>query len=120
MATAPPADYLGFLRAEWCRTTFLEFRLDGALVAVAVTDLVGDGLSAVYTFFDPSLAGRSLGTLAILKQIESARSQALPYLYLGYWIRDSRKMAYKVDFRPIELWRNGQWQRLNPDQPLPE
>jgi arginine-tRNA-protein transferase len=119
MADAPPADYLGFLRADWCRTTFLEFLLDGTLVAVAVTDLAGDGLSAVYTFFDPALAERSLGTFAILRQIERTRSLALPYLYLGYWIRDCRKMAYKIDFRPIELWRGGQWQRLNPGQPLP-
>jgi arginine-tRNA-protein transferase len=112
MANASPEAYLGFLRADWCETAFFEFLLDGRTVAVAVTDRPADGLSAVYTFFEPSLSSRSLGTLAILRQIAHARSLGLPYLYLGYWIRDSRKMAYKTDFRPIELWREGRWERL--------
>jgi arginine-tRNA-protein transferase len=119
MADASAADYLGFLRAEWCETRFLEFLIDGRLVAVAVTDLAADGLSAVYTFFDPELASRSLGTFAILRQISRARNLGLPYLYLGYWIRDNRKMAYKINFRPIELWRDGQWRHLAPSAPVP-
>lgn len=112
MANASPEEYLGFLHADWCETRFFEFHLAGQLVAVAVTDMPADGLSAVYTFFEPALASRSLGTLAILRQISHARSLGQPYLYLGYWIRDSRKMAYKTDFRPIELWREGRWERL--------
>jgi arginine-tRNA-protein transferase len=112
MANATPQSYLSFLTADWCSTEFLTFRLAERLVAVAVTDRAEDGLSAVYTFFEPELATRSLGTSAILHQIELARTLGLPYLYLGYWIRDSRKMAYKASFRPIELWRNGHWQRL--------
>jgi arginine-tRNA-protein transferase len=112
MANATPEDYLSFLTADWSATRFLAFRLAGRLVAVAVTDQAEDGLSAVYTFFDPELASRSLGTTAILEQIGLARRLGLPYLYLGYWIRDSRKMAYKIGFRPIELWRDGRWQRL--------
>lgn len=119
MADATPAEYMGFLRADWCDTSFLEFRMGGALVAVAITDLPRDGLSAVYTFFEPELASRSLGTFAILSQIELTRRRGLPYLYLGYWIHDSRKMAYKAAFRPIELWREGRWQRFGPDEPLP-
>ena len=113
MADASPEDYLRFLRTEWCDTVFLEFHLDGRLVAVAVTDLPADGLSAVYTFFDPDLRSRSLGNLAILRQIRHARELGLPYLYLGYWIADSPKMAYKTNFRPIELWRGGRWERLD-------
>jgi arginine-tRNA-protein transferase len=120
MADALPADYLGFLRAEWCQTTFLEFLLDGELVALAATDVADHGLSAVYTFFDPDQGPRSLGTFAVLRQIEHARSLGLAYLYLGYWIQDCRKMAYKVNFRPIELWRAGQWRRLMPGASLPE
>lgn len=113
MANASPGGYMSFLTADWCRTRFLTFHLAGRLVAVAVTDEAEDGLSAVYTYFEPELSARSLGTSAILHQIELARALGLPYLYLGYWIRDSRKMAYKIDFRPIELWRNGRWQRLS-------
>jgi arginine-tRNA-protein transferase len=119
MADASPDDYLGFLRADWCDTRFLEFRIGGRVVAVAVTDLPEDGLSAVYTFFDPGLAARSLGTLAILTQIERTRALGLPHLYLGYWIRDSRKMAYKAGFRPLELWHGARWRRFGPGDMLP-
>ncbi len=114
MADASPEEYLSFLSAPWCDTLFLEFWLEQNLVGVAVTDVTEDGLSAVYTFFDPDLSARSLGTLAILRQIELARTLGLDHLYLGYWIRDSRKMAYKINFRPIELWRAGGWKRLAP------
>ena len=119
MATASADAYLGFLRADWCDTRFLEFLLDGRLVAVAATDLPADGLSAVYTFFDPDLSSRSLGTYAILRQIAHARSLGLPYLYLGYWIRESRKMAYKINFRPIELCIGGRWQRRDVADTVP-
>lgn len=120
MALASPTEYLGFLSAAWCDTVFLEFRLDGRLVATAVTDVLDDALSAVYTFFDPTLAGRSLGTFAILKQIEWARAQNLSHLYLGYWIRDSRKMAYKAGYRPLEIWREGRWLRFAQGEALPD
>jgi len=119
MADASPADYLAFLHADWCETRFLEFLLGDRLVAVAVTDLPLDGLSAVYTFFDPEFPERSLGTYAILSQITRARALGLPYLYLGYWIRDSRKMAYKARFRPLELWHQAQWRRFGPGDELP-
>lgn len=119
MAEASPSDYLGFLRADWCETRFLEFFLDNRLVAVAVTDLAQDGLSAVYTFFDPAMPARSLGTFAILRQIEQARGHGLPFLYLGYWIRESRKMRYKAAFRPLELWGGGRWRRYGPTDDLP-
>jgi arginine-tRNA-protein transferase len=82
-----------------------------------VTDRPDDGLSAVYTFFDPGLASRSLGTFGVLSQIRRAQSRGLSYLYLGFWIRDSRKMAYKLNFRPIELWRDGRWQTLKAGEP---
>ena len=119
MATASAEDYLAFLRADWSDTRFFEFLLDGRLVAVAATDLPADGLSAVYTFFDPDLSSRSLGTYAILRQIAHAQSLGLPYLYLGYWIRDSRKMAYKIKFRPIELCLGGRWRRVEAGETVP-
>jgi len=120
MAGASPAAYSSFLCADWCSTQFLEFRLEESLVGVAVTDFVNGGLSAVYTFFDPDLPSRSLGTLAILRQIALCQTHRLRYLYLGYWVKDSQKMAYKINFRPIELWREAAWQRLDHGQPPPD
>lgn len=119
MADASQEEYLSFLTADWSETVFLEFRLHGRLAAIAVTDVAVDAWSAVYTFFDPSLAKRSLGSLAILRQIELVRESGLEHLYLGYWIRDSRKMAYKIGYRPIEVWYEGRWQRLNPGEVAP-
>lgn len=89
------------------------FYLADQLVAVAVLDVMQDGLSAIYTFFEPELPRRSLGVLAVLWQIEYCRQQQWPYLYLGYWIRDCEKMRYKTDYRPIELYISKRWVRLN-------
>ena len=116
MAKASPDEFMGFLTAPWADTVFLELRLGEQLVGVAATDIAADGLSAVYTFFEPELESLSLGTLAILRQIERAKAVGLPYLYLGYWIKDSPKMAYKTDFRPIERWQNGRWRLMNAEQ----
>lgn len=86
---------------------------DGQLVAVAVMDALNDGLSAIYTFFDPDLHRRSLGKFAILWQINAAGERQLPYLYLGYWIKNCEKMRYKTDYRPIELLAEKRWVRIN-------
>jgi arginine-tRNA-protein transferase len=75
------------------------------LVAVALTDVMPDGLSMVYSFYDPDLAHRSLGTFLILDHIEQVRSSGLDYVYLGYWVKDSPKMAYKAQFKPLEVQR---------------
>ncbi len=106
-----PDDFERFLYTNWSPTQFLEFRLHGRLLAVAVTDFTPRGLSAVYTFFDPQSATRSLGTYAILSQIELARSHGLDHLYLGYWIKNHPKMHYKAQFRPLEILHEGQWQK---------
>lgn len=105
--------YLEFLTSSWADSVFYEFRCERRLVAVAVVDHMLDGLSAVYTFFDPELPRRSLGRLAILKQIELARTLQLQWLYLGYWIEECRKMAYKREYRPLEQLRDGAWRRLD-------
>jgi len=109
-----PEQFLEFFTCPWCPTLFLELT-DGAgrLLAVAVTDVLEDGLSAVYTFFDPDLSRRGLGVQAILTQVQLARARGLDWLYLGYWIPDSPKMAYKVDFRPVELLEGGEWHRMD-------
>ncbi|GGD85951.1 putative arginyl-tRNA--protein transferase [Aureimonas endophytica] len=91
-------------------------RSDGALIASALTDVMGDGLSMVYSFFEPDEAERSLGTFMILDHIERARKMGLPYLYLGYWVRDSRKMAYKIRFQPQDHLGPKGWERYVPDE----
>lgn len=109
----PSADsYINFLISSWCDTAFIEFRLQEQLVAVAVTDFIIDGASAFYTFFDPEMSKRSLGTLAILKQIELTRNYELSWLYLGYWIEESPKMRYKSRFSAIEAYQSN-WRRMN-------
>jgi arginine-tRNA-protein transferase len=79
---------------------------------VSIIDILNDGLSSVYTFFDPDLERGSLGTYNILWQIAQCRLLGLPYLYLGYWIRESRKMSYKANFRPIERLLEGRWEPM--------
>jgi leucyl-tRNA---protein transferase len=102
--------YRRFLVEPWGGATrFIQLHLGKHLVGIAVTDVLEHGLSAVYTFFDPDLPKRALGTFAVLAQIEAARRLDLPYLYLGYWIQDCRKMAYKERFRPIEAWDGRKW-----------
>jgi arginine-tRNA-protein transferase len=90
-----------------------EFRTpDGTLAAVCLFDGLADGISAVYSFFDPELSQRSLGTLMVMWAIERARSAGLPYAYLGYWIAASQKMAYKARFQPLEALGANGWRRL--------
>jgi len=107
-----PEDYWRFIDSGWADTDLVEFRLQGRLLCVAVCDRLPDGLSAVYTFFDPGAAARSLGTHAVLWQISEARRLGLPYAYLGYWIAESEKMAYKASFRPVQGLREGDWETL--------
>jgi arginine-tRNA-protein transferase len=82
------------------------------LAAVSLTDVFDDGLSMVYSFFDPDLMDLSLGTFAILDHIDIAREAGLPYVYLGYWVPGSRKMGYKAAFSALEIYKGGVWQPL--------
>lgn len=104
--------YRHFLLQSNVDSRLIEFREDGELRMVSIVDELQDGLSSVYAFFDPEIAGTSFGTYNILWQIERCRELGLPYLYLGYWIEQSRKMAYKVNFQPIEGLINNRWQPL--------
>jgi arginine-tRNA-protein transferase len=115
MANPVKEDFEQFLYCDWSDTRFLELRLNGQLVAIAVSDFISDGLSAVYSFFDPELEKRSLGTCCILKQIDYAKQLELEYVYLGYWIENHKKMHYKNNFRPLQLFINEQWQLRNID-----
>ena len=114
MANPSKSDYHRFLICDWTDTLFFEYRLNRILIAVAVCDVTDSGLSAVYTFFDPDHAPRSLGHYAILTQIHETRARDLDYLYLGYWIRDCAKMSYKRRYRPLEAYLNDQWLLLDP------
>lgn len=106
--------YRHFLLQSNVSSRLVEFREDNALRMVSILDELQDGLSSVYTFFDPDLAGASFGTYNILWQIERCRRLDLPYLYLGYWIAQSRKMAYKIQFQPMQGLVNGRWQPVTP------
>ena len=105
--------YAHFLLQSRVDTRLIEFSLGGAVCMVSIVDVLEDGLSSVYTFFDPNVPGASFGTYNILWQAGQCRALELPYLYLGYWIADSRKMAYKSRFRPIEGLIDGHWQTLD-------
>jgi arginine-tRNA-protein transferase len=102
--------YMSFLDGGWTDTVFFEFRDAGRLVAVAVADRLSDGLSAVYTFFDPARARLGLGNFAILTEIDVARREGLSWLYLGYWVEQSKKMHYKNRFKPHEVLTANGWQ----------
>lgn len=108
-----PDQYTQFLLSSNVDSVLVEFRDGDELVMVAVVDQVDDGLSAVYTFFDPAREAQSLGVYGVLWQIELAKRLELPYLYLGYWIAESRKMAYKQHYRPLEGLIDGRWQVLD-------
>ena len=90
--------------------------LRGDLAAVCLTDVLDDGLSLVYSFYEPNAPQRSLGTYVILDHIEIAREAGLPFVYLGYWVPGSPKMGYKAGFSALEIYKNGVWQEIgDPD-----
>jgi arginine-tRNA-protein transferase len=110
MATMSFYDYRAMVEDTPIETSLVEFRdRQERLVGACLTDRLGDGLSAVYSFFSTDCDERSLGTFAILCLLARAKELELPHVYLGYWVEESRKMAYKAKFRPGEILRGGQW-----------
>lgn len=105
--------YRNFLLMSRVDSALLEYTLDGQVVMVSLVDRLLDGLSAVYAFFEPELARRGLGVFNVLTLVGLAQRMGLPYVYLGYWIGASPKMAYKRQYRPLEGLVDGQWQRLD-------
>jgi len=104
--------YRHFLLQSNVNSRLVEFRHQGMLHMVSIIDELPRGLSSVYTFFDPDIKPASLGTYNILWQIDRCLKLEIPYLYLGYWIKQSRKMAYKSNFQPMQGLIGGQWQPL--------
>ena len=117
MADMDVYEYAAMVEETPVRSRIVEYYEDTPagreLVAVCLTDVLTDGLSLVYSFFEPSLASRSLGTYVILDHVEIARSAGLDYVYLGYWVPSSSKMDYKSRFKPLEIFRAGSWQVLD-------
>lgn len=101
--------YRAFLLTSGVDSALLEFSLEGETVMVSLIDRLLDGLSAVYAFFDPGLGRRSLGVHNVLTLADLARELGLPYLYLGYLIEESPKMAYKAEYQPLEILQDGVW-----------
>lgn len=108
--------YENFILKSNIASFLAEFREDGVLRMVSLIDQIGDGLSSAYTFYEPDLPGASLGTANILWQIGLARQIGVPYVYLGYWIEECRKMAYKMRFKPLEGLIDGVWRPLSANQ----
>ncbi|HLI11814.1 MAG TPA: arginyltransferase [Alphaproteobacteria bacterium] len=118
MALMDYDDYRNMVEDSPIDSALVEFRdPKGELVAVCLTDRLSDGFSAVYSFFEPAPAWQSLGSHMILWLIETARQRGLPYVYLGYWVSGSPKMAYKARFRPLEALGSAGWHRLEPANP---
>jgi leucyl-tRNA---protein transferase len=110
MATMNYGEYRGMIEDTALRTAIVEYReADGRLVAVSLIDRLDDGISAVYSFYDPARPRASLGTWCILWLVEECRRRGLPYVYLGYWIAESPKMAYKARFPALERLSDGHW-----------
>ncbi len=109
MESDSPEQYRNFLLQSHVDSTLVEFRENGVLRMVSLIDILDDGLSSVYTFYDPDVAQSSFGTYNVLWQIELCRKLELEYLYLGYWIKESAKMAYKANFQPLQGLVDGEW-----------
>ncbi len=120
MDSDSPEQFTQFLLKSGVNTSLVEFREGELLRAVAVLDQVPDGLSAVYTFFAPNVPKASYGVYSILSQIELCKKLNLPYLYLGYWIQESKKMAYKINFKPLEGLVEGSWSLLAVNEHKPD
>jgi len=113
MENPSPAEYMNFLTSTWSDTYFYEFRRGKKLLAVSVVDKLSNGLSAVYSFYDPDELRRGLGKYVILSLIDDARRQQLTWIFLGYWIDGCQKMQYKIEYQPAEIFYNGRWQSFS-------
>ena len=115
MADMDMFEFAAMVEETPIRSRLIEYHEDDDLTAVCLTDILDDGLSMVYSFFEPDRSRLSLGTYIILDHVTIARDLGLPYVYLGYWVPGSPKMGYKANFEGLEIYRDGQW--LTVDDP---
>ncbi|MCU7830474.1 MAG: arginyltransferase [Candidatus Thiodiazotropha sp. (ex Myrtea sp. 'scaly one' KF741663)] len=109
MTCNSPGQYLQFLTCDWSETEFIEFRKEGELAAVAVSDILPNGTSSIYTFYDTEFSQDGLGVFALLWQIYHAQTLGKDWVYPGFWVKDCDKMNYKTRFRPYEAWSGQGW-----------
>ncbi len=117
MADMDIFEFAAMIEETPIRSRVIEYAQEGEdglrrLAAVSLTDVLEDGLSMVYSFYDPDLAPKSLGTYVILDHVQIAKDAGLPYVYLGYWVPGSAKMGYKAKFPALEVYRGGEWREL--------
>ncbi len=116
MADMSLRDYVSMVEGSPVPSVIFEYRDgpedDAPLIAAAIADVLRDGLSMVYSFFNPAFSDRSLGNYIILDHIDHARELGLPYVYLGYWVSGSQKMGYKANFRPLEVLDGDTWRAI--------
>lgn len=115
MCDDDPQKYLNFIDSAFSNSRFICMYINDTLIGISVIDQFDGGLSAVYTFFDPDHSSRSLGIYAILYLQEMAKIRNIPYVYLGYWVANSKKMSYKKSFTPLQGYINKEWITLNDD-----
>lgn len=109
MSCNSPGQYIQFLTCDWAETLFIEFRRDGRLAAVAVSDILPNGTSSIYTFYDTDYSHDALGVFALLWQIHYTRELGKEWVYPGFWVEACPKMNYKTRFRPYQAWSGQSW-----------
>lgn len=116
----PPTvdQYESFLFCQWSNSSFIRFFEGQQLVCIAVMDQIPNGLSAVYTFYHPDFSHLSLGTYSVLWQMDFCLKHSIQHLYLGYWIKECKKMSYKNQYAPYELFMNEQWKLHEASTPI--
>ena len=112
MCDSSTEKYLSFINSDYTNTGLLVRRMNNTVVSVTVLDLFHDGLSLLYTFFDPDQSHLSPGKAAIIDCISYCKNNNLPYVYLGFWIEESKKMNYKTEFQPLEGYYQTEWKRM--------
>jgi arginine-tRNA-protein transferase len=112
MAEMDVFEFAAMIEETPIRSRVIEYTRDEELVAVSLTDVLADGLSMVYSFYDPELKRQSLGTYLVLDHIRIAQEASLPYVYLGYWVPGSQKMNYKANFSGLEIFTEGRWKQV--------
>jgi arginine-tRNA-protein transferase len=120
MSAMTETEFASMVEETCVKTILVEYSIQdegtNQIQAVSITDVIEDGLSMVYSFYEPTLSELSLGKYMILDHIDLSREMNLPYLYLGYWVKGSKKMDYKAQYSPIELFSNGKWSLQDRDE----